>query len=178
MLAIGELLLQEPYTLAALFGVGQGYRIGSGCVGMHVDVDLVEAGGGRTREARQDIAAEVADLDGIAGRGGCTEEEAGAADGRVRIGPAEGEVGDHRYFDNGAVGEVSAEILHPEAIEIITGVGARIGKSVLVLAGGVLGIDGADRIKDIAVGAALDDELPGSDLVGGLPLQADLISLG
>lgn len=51
----------------------------------------------------------------------------------------------------------------------------RVGESVLVLTGGIFGIDRADRIEDVAVRASLDDELAGVDLIGCFPLEVDLI---
>ena len=64
--------------MATKFIVGEGYRIGSGCVIVHVDVDLVDADAGGAGEACQNVAAKIADLDVVVGGAGGVEEQAGA----------------------------------------------------------------------------------------------------
>ena len=49
-----------------------------------------------------------------------------------------------------------------------------VRKDVTVLARSIFGGDGTDGVVDVAVGAMLDDELPGVQFIGGLPLEIDL----
>ena len=160
-----------------MLGIDEGNRVGALRVGMEVDVDLVQTDGGYAGHADEYITAEVADLDIIIRGAGRTKEQAGAVCGRVRIDNANGRKVGYRHSDDGAVGKSAVEILHFEAIKIISGPGMVVGKSVSILSGCDFGGDSTYRIKGTAVGAALNDELLCVDLIRGLPLEIDCITL-